>query len=81
MNDARLGREEIALRIFCAFVRSGRPVGPENIRESFALAQAFEEHSDKVGGRPYRSSGRSAEVRPASRTKATTADSRGDDVA
>jgi hypothetical protein len=58
MNDARLSREEIALRIFCGFVRSGRPVGPENIRESFALAQTFEEHSDKIGGRPHRSTGR-----------------------
>jgi len=53
----RISREEIALRIFCAFVQSGRPVGPENVRESFALAQAFEEHSDKIGARPWRTKG------------------------
>jgi hypothetical protein len=58
MNDARISREEIALRIFCAFVQSGRPVGAENIRESFALAQTFEDHSDKIGGRPQRRTGR-----------------------
>jgi hypothetical protein len=58
MDSERIGREEIALRILCAFIRSGRPVGPENIRESFALAQSFEDHSNKIGARPHRSTGR-----------------------
>lgn len=54
----RLTREEIALRLLEARIRSGHPTGPNEVRDAFALAMSFEEHSDKIGGRPYRSTGR-----------------------
>lgn len=53
----RLSREEIALRILCARIQSGQPTGSLEVRDAFALAMAFEEHSSNIGGRPYRSSG------------------------
>lgn len=53
----RLTREEIALRLLESYIRGGKLVGPEEIKQAFSLAMTFEEHSDKVGGRPVRSWG------------------------
>lgn len=53
-----ISREELALRILCSHIQTGKATGPANVREAFALAMAFEEHSDKIGGRPERVSGR-----------------------
>jgi hypothetical protein len=53
----RLSREEIALRLLEARLRSGQPTGPQDVPSAFALAIKFEEHSDRVGGRPFRSTG------------------------
>jgi hypothetical protein len=57
MNE-RIGREEIALRLLVAHIRSGQPTGPTDVASAFALAMKFEDHSDQVGGRPYRGNGR-----------------------
>lgn len=53
----RLTREEIALRLLESYIRAGKLIGPEEIKQAFALALTFEEHSDKVGARPWRSTG------------------------
>ena len=54
----RLTREEIALRLLCAYLQGGKLIGPEEIHQAFALAITFEERSDIVGNRPWRSAGR-----------------------
>lgn len=43
-----LTREEIALRILCAQIESGRDIGTVSVRESFALAVTFEEQAKAV---------------------------------
>lgn len=57
MTMPRLTREEIALRLLESYIRAGKLIGPEEIVQAFSLAMAFEEHSDKVGARPWRSAG------------------------
>ncbi len=53
----RLTREEIALRLLESYIRGGKLVGPQEIQQAFSLAMSFEEHSDKVGARPWRGPG------------------------
>lgn len=43
-----ISREEVALRILCAQIISGKPLGAISIRESFALALTFEEHAKEL---------------------------------
>jgi hypothetical protein len=40
--------EEIALRILCAQIITGKPIGVISVRESFALAVTFEEQGKEV---------------------------------
>lgn len=62
--NGRLSREEIALRLLEARLQSGQPTGPQDVPSAFALAITFEEHSDKVGGRPFRSTGSRSKFGP-----------------
>lgn len=57
MTPPRLTREEIALRLLESYIRAGKLIGPEEIKQAFSLAMSFEEHSDRVGGRPWRIAG------------------------
>lgn len=40
--------EEIALRILCAQIESGRDIGNVSVREAFAMAVTFEEQGRQV---------------------------------
>jgi hypothetical protein len=40
--------EEIALRILCAQIESGRDIGNCSVREAFAMAVSFEEQAKQV---------------------------------
>jgi hypothetical protein len=43
-----LTTEEIALRILCAQIESGRDIGNVSVREAFAMAVTFEEQAKQV---------------------------------
>ncbi len=44
----RMTVEEIAFGFLCAWLRAGKLIGPEEIKQAFSLAMTFQDHADAV---------------------------------